>query len=84
MKECVLGGNDILANLPTGYGKSLVFQVAPIYHSLLEFSKTGITSANKVLVISPLNAIIGQQKKALGQTALCLHTGDKHDPLIQV
>ena len=75
MKECAGVGKDILANLPTGYGKSLVFQLAPIYHSLLRTGTETTPKADKVFVISPLNAILVQQRKTLGQTALCLHSG---------
>ena len=65
LQECVRGGIDILANLPNGYGKSLVFQLAPIYHSLLRSNAKSIIPTDKVLIIIPLNAIIGQQLKTL-------------------
>ena len=43
----VLNGEDTFVSLPTGHGKSLIYQLAP--------------SVSKLLVISPLNALIDDQ-----------------------
>ena len=57
--ESIYNGRDTLCILPTGYGKSLIYQMLP---DLLAGDHPGI-----VLVISPLNAIIEQQVKALSK-----------------
>ncbi|XP_068704636.1 putative ATP-dependent DNA helicase Q1 [Montipora foliosa] len=53
---------DLVAVLPTGYGKSLVFQVLP--RLLREREKTRATTSvtkSVVLVVSPLNALMYDQ-----------------------
>ncbi len=57
--ESIYNGQDTLCILPTGYGKSLIYQMLPY---LLSTDYQGI-----VVVISPLNAIIEQQVKALSK-----------------
>ena len=62
---------DFLAMLPTGFGKSLVFQVFAIVKSLLFVEST--SSHGSVLVVSPLMSIISDQieeARSLGLTAL--------------
>lgn len=49
---------DLLCVLPTGYGKSLLFNTIPIYSKLCRQCRTTTIA----IVISPLNAIIAQQK----------------------
>jgi len=49
----VLGGRDTLAVLPTGYGKSLIYQVA------------GMLTDRPTVVISPLIALMADQEKSL-------------------
>ena len=53
-----LEGKDILVNLPTGFGKSLVFHLIPYLTS------------KSVLVICPLNIIQSDQLKTLSQHGL--------------
>ena len=48
----------VMAVLPTGYGKSLVYQLIPPIVDFVEFGKTHSTAAAIVLVFSPLNALI--------------------------
>lgn len=55
--------------MPTGYGKSLLFELIPVFWSLV-FKKTV-----KVLILSPLNAIIEQQQEVLGKRAYVLKKG---------
>ena len=50
---------DLLAVLPTGYGKSLVFQVLP--RLLKERDIDICTSVSVVIVVSPLNALMQDQ-----------------------
>ena len=57
--DAILSGKDVIGVLPTGYGKSMIFQLLPYvyeYHS----KKQSI-----VLVIAPLNAIIDDQIQSL-------------------
>ncbi len=61
--ESIVRGNDVLAVLPTGFGKSLTYQVA------------GLLLEKPVLIISPLIALMNDQvnsllKKGLKATAL--------------
>ena len=68
--DCVSAGynRDLLALLPTGYGKSLLFNLIPIYQKIITATNTSCI----VLIVSPLNAIIEQQKKCLGDRAILL------------
>ena len=54
--ENLLNGNDVIAVLPTGYGKSLIFQLLPCFFS--STSSDGICNHGIVIVVSPLNSII--------------------------
>ena len=54
--EHVLNGFDVVAVLPTGYGKSLLFQLLPTFLATK-------TDNNIVIVVCPLNAIIEDQLK---------------------
>ena len=69
--DAILCGKDVIGVLPTGYGKSIVFQLLPYiyeYHSEKE---------SMVLVVAPLNALIEDQVKYLrgkGLSAGALHT----------
>ena len=50
--------DDTLSILPTGYGKSLVFELLPRLND------------TKALIISPLNAIIEEQTEKLGDRSI--------------
>ena len=52
--ECLLKGQDIIAVLPTGFGKSLLFQLLPDFLPVK-------ADKNIVIVVCPLNSIIGDQ-----------------------
>ena len=57
--DTILSGRDVIGVLPTGYGKSIVFQLLPYiyeYHSGRELM---------VLVVAPLNALIEDQIRYL-------------------
>ena len=67
--EYILKGKDVVAVLPTGFGKSLLFQL------LTDFLPVKADS-NIVIVVCPLNSIIEDQLKVLqyrGITADALH-----------
>ena len=54
---------DILAVLPTGYGKSLVFYLLPalLYAKKHDVSKSKVNITSIILVVSPLNALMANQ-----------------------
>ena len=59
--EHILNGFDVVAVLPTGFGKSLLFQILP------NFLPTKAEN-NIVIVVCPLNAIIEDQLKVAKNT----------------
>ena len=60
MYAVTLKKQDCLCVLPTGFGKSLIFQLVPFVMDRLEK-----VSHSCVLVVSPLNAIISDQIEKL-------------------
>ena len=56
--EYLLKGQDVVAVLPTGFGKSLLFQLLPDFLPLK-------ANQNIVIVVCPLNSIIEDQLKVL-------------------
>ena len=67
---------DVIAVLPTGYGKSLIFQVLPWFFK----KKLGRDIAMIALVISPLNSLIQDQLQILrgkGIKACCINTSGR-------
>ena len=71
--KAFISRKDVLVNLPTGFGKSLIFQIASVVHA--ELSKVNNTFAAKplVIVISLLVGLIRGQKNTL--RALGIRTG---------
>ena len=67
--EAVMSGKDVLAVLPTGFGKSLIYQLVPFNTSL----KNGVPLSRTkyfVLVITPLNSIMTDQCSALSKQGI--------------
>ncbi|XP_062587881.1 ATP-dependent DNA helicase RecQ-like [Saccostrea cucullata] len=62
---------DTFVTLPTGYGKSLIYELSPFYAQEL-----GIRQ--KCVIISPLNAIIDQEIDKLGPLAIKLSEDYQH------
>ena len=61
LKSVVIDNKDVLAVLPTGYGKLLIYQLlAPIYN-FMDFAGSPGHKNSTVIVISPLNALIRDQ-----------------------
>ena len=56
--EYLLNGSDVIAVLPTGFGKSLLFQLLPNFLPLK-------ADKNVVIVVCPLNSIFEDQLKVL-------------------
>lgn len=57
----VVNGHDVIAALPTGYGKSLIYELIPF-----------LLQDIKVIVVEPLNVIINQQISKLDGMAVQL------------
>ena len=67
-----VGGHDVVALLPTGFGKSLIFQLAPLV--VKELGKANAGDAKPiVIVVSPLVALMEDQVKEAEQ--LGVHAG---------
>lgn len=58
--------SDVVCMLPTGYGKSLVYELLPVFLGK-KFNKSAC-----VIVIEPLNVIINQQMTKLGPDAVTI------------
>ena len=58
----ILLTSNVLAQLPTGFGKSMIYQIFPFFRNAI------------VLILSPLVAIIQEQVKQLGSFAI--HLGE--------
>ena len=59
IKHVVKQENDLIALLPTGYGKSLTYQILPTLHDMRKDVR------RVVAVVTPLNAIMDQQVEEL-------------------
>ena len=51
----------MLAVLPTGYGKSLIYQLLAPTYNFMDFAGSPGGKKSTVIVISPLNALIPDQ-----------------------
>ncbi|XP_065884449.1 uncharacterized protein [Dysidea avara] len=72
--QSFLSGNDTLVVLPTGYGKSLIYAVLPLIFDKLR----GCQKESIVLVVSPLTALMMDQKRILSQKGLSVeYVGEK-------
>jgi superfamily II DNA or RNA helicase len=71
VKKHFSGRNDVLAVLPTGYGKTLLFNLIPMYCSMT----MGSVAEEISLVIAPLNALIDQHLQTLGWNATKMTPG---------
>ncbi|XP_078324788.1 putative ATP-dependent DNA helicase RecS [Crassostrea virginica] len=58
--------SDVVCMLPTGYGKSLVYELLPVF-----LGKT-LNKSAFVIVLEPLNVIINQQMTKLGSDAVTI------------
>ena len=65
---------DVFGVLPTGYGKSLIYQLLPNVLSQYWFNKNGTRKTYSVLVVGPLELIRKQQVERLSnlnEAAMC-------------
>ena len=59
--KAFISREDVLLNLPTGFGKSLVFQMAPLVHAELSKFNHRFTANPIIIVISPLASLMEDQ-----------------------
>ncbi len=80
-EECLVhffNGGDFVALLPTGFGKSLIYQLLPIISEKLGRPKSGKAI---IVIVSPLVALMGDQEAA--KLGLCdVQLGVHNDPEI--
>ena len=57
----LLKGNDVLAILPTGFGKTLIYIVFLLAHTINNTRRTNISCRSSILVVSPLRSIVSDQ-----------------------
>ena len=86
--EAIYSGRDVVAVLPTGYGKSLIFDLLPsLFFEKLNSQRLVPSSSFRpvVIVVSPLNALIKDQIRRSSEgsfKATCLNAkmkSDSHD-----
>ena len=58
-------GTDVLLNLPTQFGKFLVFQMAPLVHAELSRGRDGFAANPVIIIISPLVSLMEDQTSYL-------------------
>ena len=68
---------DCLCILPTGFGKSLIFQLVPFV-----VDRLGKVSHSCVLVVSPLNAIISDQIEKLKERGVSVKVLKEDDQFV--
>jgi superfamily II DNA or RNA helicase len=65
--EHLLNGEDVIAVLPTGFGKSILFQ---LLHDIIPPRSKNENNKNIVIVVCPLNSIIEDQLKYLQKNCI--------------
>ena len=86
-EECLkelLGGKNVYASLPIGYGKSVIFYAVPIVADQV-FERT--RGSSKIVIISPLKTPMEDQVaylKSLGLSAIALHDEQSEEILKKV
>ena len=79
IRACLEKGN-IFVNLPTGFGKSLVFQCLPIVADIIHMRDRG---SSVLMVISPLKSLMDDQIKYLESVGIpAIAIGNEDDPEI--
>lgn len=70
--------DNVFINLPTGYGKSLIYQCIPLVADILNCNPRG---TSVLVVISPLKALMEDQVDYLGNVYIpAIAVGDNIDP----
>ena len=63
--QAIYHGRDVVAVLPTGYGKSIIFHLLPSLFLYKINYEHGAAAHPVVIVVSPLNALIKDQIRRL-------------------
>ena len=61
LQSIVFKGQDCLIVLPTGYGKSLIYQMLPSLFDKISARNLSSKDKSIIIVVSPLNALIDDQ-----------------------
>ena len=80
--EYVVQKKDVFAALPTGFGKSLTFQILPSVYIALNNKGFDVPSSPVVIVVSPLSSIVKDQVgflRSLGFEAAFIGESEKQD-----
>jgi superfamily II DNA helicase RecQ len=70
--EYYFSGHHVYINLPTAFGKSLVYQSLPVMHDSLNLRPKGTSI---IVIISPLKSLMDEQSaylNSLGISAICI------------
>ena len=74
--ELLSSGKDVLAVLPTGYGKSIIYAILPKVWDFLEEIRTN----SIVIVISPLVSLMKDQVQNIGKYGIdSVYLGESHN-----
>ena len=68
IRRLICCSEDVLAVLPTGFGKSLIYQLLPTVYQNLHLLKTGEVKQFIIIVVSPLDYIRQQQVANVAKT----------------
>ena len=76
--------NDTIFLLPTGFGKSLIYQLLPFMFDFYQPEERNVSSSSFVLVLSPLNALMMDQiSKLKDHVNVCImkavYTDESHN-----
>ena len=79
LRTVIVEKKDVLAVLPTGFGKSLVYQLMAPFADFVECGFRPTETNSIALVVSPLNALIRDQVTKLRECGLkaCILKGDR-------
>ena len=80
--QAYLSGQHVYVNLPTSFGKSLIFQAVPLIYDIVKLRAKGTSI---MVVISPLKSLMEEQVsflKELGIPAVCI-TDESKDNVIE-
>ena len=74
--EALYREKDVVAVLPTGYGKSIIFHILPFLFEYRERNFMNSSRTNAIIVVAPLNSLIDDQishlrKRGIKAAILC-------------
>ena len=72
-----LTGKDIFVGLPTGYGKSLIFQAIPVCYNFIRGQNSSASGPAIAVVVSPLVSLCRNQVQSLTEIGIkAVYLGD--------